>query len=389
MNKKDLSTLRRQFKTDSNSLELKQLYTAYMKKDNQNIIYTEFYSFDMKNEIEQEIYLGNFKKLLTGSLNSKIFELAFEAGESGKEGQDRCCALLDADQYSFVECCNHYVDGIAHNFSYDSDIVISFVNAKYNKPTGRKSRKGEEESLTGFDDTTYGFKFYMCSISKADSSKREIYYDADSEKFLVNSPLNMNINFSSPLEGFMFPAFCNNYADINKVVYYTAKPNCRNESLLTNILVCQYEPTAKEEQEKFEEIMRLVNNDKIKPEIMKNIYDAVNERVEANADADEPLTLNAAELREIFEESGSNNMSSFDDAFNHAAEKGFEFKASSIVPTGSRAIKISNGVADISLSPDNLGAVKQVVNAKGRKCLLIELTEDAEINGLTLETESL
>ena len=176
-----------------------------------------------------------------------------------------------------------------------------------------------------------------------------------------------------------------NSADIGKLIYYTAKSNIRNDALLENVLHCKFEPTAKEEQEKFEELLRIVNGDKIKPEIIKNIYEALGEKIEASEDADSAVTLDAAALRDIFEESGIRDLGGFEDAFNQAAEKGFEFKAASLTAGGS--VKINSGVVDISLSLEDLGAVKQVINAKGRKCLQIELNEDAEINGMVLETE--
>lgn len=387
MNKKDLSAFRRQFKTDSYQLKLKQLYTVYMKKDNQNILYAEHASFDMKSELEQEIYLTSFKKLLTGGMNSKIFELAFSDAAPEGEGQALCSELLNAERDAFIECCNKYLTKIAGNYTYDSDIVLSFVRGKYDKPIGRKSRKGEEESLNGFDDTTYGFKFVMCSVSKADDSKRGIYYDAKAERFELNSSLDKTVNLAAPIDGFMFPAFGNGYSDINKIIYYTYKANARNDALLENVLYCRNEPTSKDEREKFEEIIRLVNGETVRPEVLKNVYEAVAERLEACDEFSDPLTLNAEEILDIFQESGIKNLDSFEEAYHQAADKGFEFRAASLVPGASGTIKISSDVADISLNLEHLGAVKQVINAKGRKCLQIELSEDAEINGIALETE--
>ena len=387
MNKKDFSALRRQFKTDSNYLKLTQLYSVFMKKDNQNIVHAELSSLDMKDDAEQDIYLSNFKKLLTGSLNSKIFELAFDHEAAADEGQGLCYELLQSKQDSFPECCNKFASKIAENFEYDSDVVLSFVKGKYNKAFGKKSRKGEEESLQGFDENTYGFQFVMCSVSKVDSAKRNIYYDASTRQFEMSSSLNKIVNFPSPIDGFMFPAFSDNSADVNKIIYYTSKSNMRNDSLLSDVLHCKYELTAKEEQEKFEDIIRAVNGDKIKPGIIKDIYAAINEKIEAHEDSDTPVTLDATTIRDIFEESGIQNIDKFEETFNRTAENGFEFKAASVVSGSSGSMRITTGVADISLKPEDLGSIRQVINANGRKCLQIELSEDALIGDFTLETE--
>jgi hypothetical protein len=44
----------------------------------------------VKSEPEQEIYLGNFKKLLTGSLNTRLFELSFD--DNAPKTGGRTCA---------------------------------------------------------------------------------------------------------------------------------------------------------------------------------------------------------------------------------------------------------------------------------------------------------
>ena len=331
--------------------------------------------------------MANFKKTLTGGLDSKIFELSFDTDQPENEGQALCRQLLTTEQTSFVDSCNAYIAKLAAHFTYDHDIVISFAKGQYNKPAGKKGRGGIEDSLDGFDDTSFGLKFVLCTISKADDTKRGIYYNAATERFEVSSSLNKEIHLASPIEGFMYPAIGDFGSDVNKLLYYTAKANVRNEVLLENVLNCRYELTAKEEKERFEEILRRVSGEKIKPEILKNVYDAVSEKLEAYQDDDEIVTLDAGEIRDIFEESGVSNLEGFEEAYSQAAEKGFEFKAASLTGSSARSLKITSGVADINVSLEDLSAVRQVINARGRKCLEIELGDDAEINGITLETE--
>ncbi len=267
--------------------------------------------------------------------------------------------------------------------------MISFLKCKYNKPAGKKGRDGQEVPLDVFDETTYGFSFIMCSVNKAEAAKRNIYYDYSNKRLEISSSLNRTIGFPSPIDGFMFPAFSDNYADVNKVVYYTSKANLRNEALLSDVLCCGFEPTAKEEQEKFEEIIREVNGEKIKPQIIRDIYSVINERLEAQEETGSPVRLGVHELRDIFSECGLQNLDKLEETFNRKAEEGFEFRAASIVPSGAKSIKITAGAADISIAPEELGTVRQVIDSRGRKCLQIELGEDAVIGGFTLETEDI
>jgi hypothetical protein len=388
MNKKDLSAFRRQFKTDSYSLKINHLYTAYIKKENKKLLYAELTSFERKSEAEQEIYLAGFKKLLTGGLNTKLFELPFDDSAHENEGQALCRQLLSARGDGFAECCNTYIKRLADYYTYDSDIVVSFAVGKYNKPAGRKSRRGEADSSDGFDDTSFGYEFILCSVSRAEDSKRGIYYSAATDRFELSSTLNREINMTAPMDGFVYPAIGDFGSDVNKLLYYTAKANIRNEELLANVLHCRPDLTARDERERFDTLLRLVSGGKIRPEIVKNISGAVAEKLEAYKDDGETVTLDAAELRDIFEESGIRELGGFEDAFQQAAEEGFAFRAESLVGGSARSVRISTGVSDLSVELENLVSVRQVINARGRKCLEIELGDDAEINGIPLETEN-
>lgn len=387
MNKKDLSAFRRQFKTDSHSLKINHLYTAYIKKDNKNLLYAELTSFERKSEAEQEIYLTGFKKLLTGGLNTKIFELPFDDTIPNNEGLAICRRLLTARGEDFAECCKAYIEKLADYYTYDSDIVITFADGKYNKAAGRKSRKGEEESLDGFDDTSFGYEFVLCGISKADDSRRGIYYSAATDRFELSSSLNKEVNLPAPIDGFVYPAIGDYGPDASKLLYYTAKSNIRNEGLLANVLNCRLDLTARDERERFDALLRIVSGGKIKPEVLKNISSAVSEKLEAYQEDGETVTLDAVELRDIFEESGIQDLSGFEDAFQQAAEEGFAFRAESLVGGSARSVRISTGVSDINVELENLVSVRQIINSRGRKCLEIELADDAEINGIPLETE--
>jgi hypothetical protein len=65
-------------------------------------------------------------------------------------------------------------------------------------------------------------------------------------------------------------------------------------------------------------------------------------------------------------------------------DESHEFKANNLVP---KAIKIETKVAKLSLSPTDLKHVKYIM-FQGKRCLLLEIDEDVEIEGLKLETKT-
>src|SRR5699024_10984071 len=64
------------------------------------------------------------------------------------------------------------------------------------------------------------------------------------------------------------------------------------------------------------------------------------------------------------------------------ADEQHQFKADSLIP---KKIKINTDIANISLHPQHLKNVKYITY-QGKKCLLLEINEDVEIEGFQLET---
>ena len=83
MNKKELANIRKEFKLDSGMMKIQEIYSVYLKKDNvqidyEPIIHSEFDYFDRMDMDKKELFLGNFKKVLTGAIDTKIFDLEFQ-----------------------------------------------------------------------------------------------------------------------------------------------------------------------------------------------------------------------------------------------------------------------------------------------------------------------
>lgn len=416
MNKKDLSDIRKEFKLGSYMMPIKEVYSIYLKKDNGEIITRELNHFEMMDIEKKELYLNNFKKVLTGTIDSKIFELNFKMLNSinqldksndvidienpiNNEGQNTSLSdNLDSTQHilykalssneSIAEFADKIVDKISKNYTYDTDIVINFIKAEYYK--GNKKRK--EEAEEAIDDYVQAIEFILCSINKVDVPKKVLKFDYAEMKFKPNSALDMVINLNSPLDGFMFPSFSSQYVDINKIVYYSSKAKQMNTIFVEEVLECTIKPTAIEEKESFNAILNTVLGNKIKPDTMQEIYEKINEKLEYEEEdeEDEDPRVDMKEIKKVLEESGIENTEVVKSAFEEVCGGDYEFKVKNIVPDfESKSIKIENETTNITITPRDLSAVKQIRDKRGRKCLLIELSDDVEINGFKLETEEI
>src|SRR5690606_23519204 len=120
-------------------------------------------------------------------------------------------------------------------------------------------------------------------------------------------------------------------------------------------------------------------------------YDGIHQLIEEHEEPEPPL-LDARDVERSLADAGvaGATRERVEDALRRAADGGHdELKASRDLPkcTG-QSVKIKTKVAAITLSPQDLPHVRQVVN-KGRRYLMIELEEDAVIEGIAVKAEEL
>lgn len=387
MKKNDVSSIRKEFKLDNTKLKLGDVVSIYVKGDIKQIIGTEKEYFDRMDTEKQELYIKNFKKLLTGQLDSKVFELEFPDNKLGQNPTQR--ALIDTLQSSnFIEQAEEIALKVINNCDYQSDFMISFLRGEVYKPM--KKERGEDES--GMDDEVFSFEFFMGCVNPATIPKTALKFDFEGKAFKADIPMDVIINLTAPLDGFMFPSWRDNSADVNSVVYYSNKANTPNMEFLSKVLECDLHSTAQTEKAQFLEIVQEVVGKEIEPEKIANIYEGVNYILMRNEEEEssEIASVGLKDMEKILQSSGVENTQSLETAFMKiTGTDKYEFKASNIVPnfTG-KSIKIETNTVSISVSPQDLKNIKQV-KKDGRRYLLIEIDETANLEGFELSTEAI
>lgn len=389
MNKFDIAGIRKELKPDNVMLNIKDLYSVYLKKDNKEEPFKELTYFNMMDSEKKDLYLKNFKKVLSGAIDTKLFEIDFKNKENKDDSFSQSIlykALNSDDKENFKENLDSIVKKIADNFKYEGDIVINFARAEYFKPV----KKVNEEADESKDDDAYTFKFILCSVNKVEFPKTVLKLDYLNKQFMANSSMDCIINMDSPIEGFMFPCFNDNSSDVNRVLYYSGKAKGINIDFAENVLDCSFKKTAKEEKEEFTAVLKTVIGEEIEPETMHDIYNNLEDKMDDEEDeSGEIPKVDMQGVKEVLENSGVDDTENLEDAFVQiTGDKNSEFKIPNIMPDlNKKSIKIEGDNLNISLAPKDLKNIRQVKDEYGRKCLLIVLTEDISVEGFSLKTE--
>ncbi len=386
MNKKDVAAIRKQFKVDNDLLKISDIFNVYIMKESSEIYHHQSQPFEMLEQDQQELFMNNFKKLLTGQLDEKLFELKFERDIENSSQLVLHQGLLSSDVEDWKQRMLHIVEKMLQNKQYEMDIVVTFIKAEYLKPMKRQSEESEESER----DTVFSNPFILCSINKTQDPKKELLFDYVEKEFKYNVVVDPIINLNAPMAGFLFPCITDNAADVNHILYSAGKVNEPDPSFVEEVLNAQETITAKEDKTVFEEIVKDVTGDQLNTSTLANVYEEINRVMEDNEEEETPK-LDYRDVERVLKMSGVEdvNTEKVEAAFQHVIDdEKYELKASSILPKyKSKSIKINTKVANISISPEDLRYVRQV-NFNGKRCIMIEVEEDTVIEGFKMIPEA-
>lgn len=386
MNKKDIANIRKQFKLNNDLMKLTDIFNVYIRKESSEIYHQECQPFPLLDDEQKELFLSNFKKVLTGQLDVKLFEVKFKS-----EAEDHSQLILhhgmQADVEEWQEQMLLMVDKMFKDVQYEMDIVVTFIRGTYFKPTKRNNDETEESDR----DEVYSHPFILCSINKTEQQKKTLLFDYVEKEFKSSVEVDSIINLTAPVGGFLFPSFTDNYVDVNHVLYAAGKANQPDIHFIEEVLNGEDIMTAQEDKAVFEEIVKEVVGEEVDASTLANVYEEINRIIEEEEEEETPK-LDYKDVERVLKVSGIEDVDTdkVEMAFQKVIDdEKYEFKANSIVPNyTSKSIKIKTKVANISISPQDLKYVKQV-NLNGKRCLLIEVDEDTIIDGFKLIPETL
>ncbi|MGM8216494.1 DUF4317 domain-containing protein [Bacillaceae bacterium W0354] len=387
MNKKDIANIRKQFKVDNDLLRVKDIFNVYIMKESSEIYHHQSLPFEMLEQEQQELFMGNFKKVLSGQLDEKLFELKFQREIENSSQLILHQGLLSQETDEWKNHMLQLVEKMLDEKQYEMDIVVTFIRGEYMKPM----KAGNEEAEASERDTVYSHSFILCSVNKTQDPKKELLFDYVEKEFKYNIVVDPIINLKAPISGFLFPCFTDNAADVNRVLYSAGKANDLDYHFIEEVLNAEETMTAKEDKIVFEEIVKKVAGEQINTTTLSNVYDEIQRVVDENDD-DEIPKLDYRDVEHVLTSSGVKdvNTEKVEEAFKTVIDdEKHEFKASNVVPKyNKKSIKIETKAANISVSPQDLRYVRQV-QMGGKLYLMIELEENPLIEGFEMIPEAL
>lgn len=369
MNKKEIAEIKKQFTQDKCAIT--RICGCYVdgEKNKKTELKEAFLSLP---EEEMFKYFNIFRKALSGSIGRNLLNMEFPLETEEPGGTQDFLMQLRTSALKDENLLEEFYDKVIENYYSVENYLILLIHGVYDVPG--KAADGAEM----FDASDEVYEHILCCICPVTLTKPGLAYDEISNSFKTRV---LDRVVDMPDIGFLFPAFNDRSADIHSLLYYAAKPEELRFDFVEPVLGCEVPMSAGGQKETFQTIVEETLGDECEYEVVKNIHEKLNEMIEEKKDEPEPVVLDKAEVKRLLEYSGveEEQLSGFDEKYVAAAGENVQFMASNLANTRQFEIKTPDVI--VRVSPDRTDFV-QTKMIDGRKCLVIELNDQVEVNGI-------
>lgn len=325
-------------------------------------------------EEEMFKYFEIFRKTLSGTIGKNLLNLDFPLTSEEYGGtQDFLLRLKDSKLKDDV-LLDMYYDKIIESYEYVGNYLILVIHDVYDVP-GR-TRDGID--MEDASDEIY--EYILTCICPVALSKPGLSYHAEENTF-HNRIRDWVVGM--PETGFLFPAFNDRSSDIHSLLYYSKNAEELRDGFVEQLLGCPLPLSAGSQKETFQTLIEETLGETCDIEVVKNIHDKLTEITEEHKEDPKPIVLDKNEVKTIFADSGVSNekLEEFDKHYDETAGEKTSLLVENVMNTRTFEVKTPDVI--VKVKPDRTDLVEtKIIN--GRRCLVIPLEGDVEVNGVTI-----
>jgi len=373
LNKKEVSEIKKQLTTQKNSFT--RIAGCYVSAEKEKIT-TFSQMFQRLEEEETFKYFEIFRKTLSGSLGKNLLNMEFPMETEEEGGTQEFLYRLLKSELLDKDLLDEFYDKVIEGYTTGENYLILLLYNNYDVP-GRTSDDIEMEDASGSV-----YSYFHCAICPVDLAKPALSYDPAEQAFR-NRERDWVV--ALPELGFLFPAFDDRATDIHHILYYSKDSEDLHFDLTDKVLGCQIPLSAGLQKEAFQTVVEETLGKDCSFETVKNLHDSMQEIQQQAKDADspDPVSLDKITVRNLLEKSGATaeDMENFDQTFEENAGEGGRLMLANVI--GSRKFEVHTPDVTITVSPDRTDLVQQKI-IDGRECLVIPISDEVQVNGITV-----
>ncbi len=374
MNKKEISEIKRLLTKEHNGIE--RICGCYVDAEKNKVLeFREAFLSLPQDEVYK--YYDIFRKNFSGAIGKNMLNMGFPLEQELPGGtQERLLALRDTGLQD-DGLLEDFYDQVIVSYYHPENYLILLAYGTYDIPL--KTSDGMELE----DASDYVYSFVICSLCPVQLSKAGLRYNA--EENTISERLRDWL-IEMPEQGFLYPAFTDRNTDVHSLLYYAKKSEEVSYDLMESVLGCTQPVTAGAQKESFQEIVETALGDSCSYEVVRNIHDTLNELVEEAKENPDPVELDCADLRRVLARSGADeeSLEAFEASYEEHLGRDQKVMAKNISETRKFEIKSADVVVKVNPLRSDLVETRVI---DGRQCLVIELNDAVEVNGIRVVPE--
>lgn len=372
MNKKEISEIKKQYTEQRCPVE--RICGCYVDGEkNKKTLFREAF-LSLPEEVFFK-YLNIFRKAMSGTLGKNLLNMEFPL-ETEQEGAPH--DLLMKLRFTGLKddaVLEEFYDRVINSYYYVGNYLILLIHGVYDIP-GKTSDGLEME-----DASEEVYDHIMCCICPVNLSKPGLSYHEAENCFASR---NQDWLVENPLIGFLFPAFHDRSTDIHSLLYYNQKPEEPADDFVDSVLGCSMPLTAGSQKETFQNLVQETLGEECSYELVRTIHENLNEMIEEQKEEPMPVILQKQDVKNLLAQSGveEERLSEFDQKFEEAAGERGTLVAANVANTRKFEIKTPDVMIQVNPARADLVETKLV---NGKKCLVIEINDSVEVNGIPVK----
>lgn len=375
MHKKEVLEIRKQYKPEECSIT--RICGCYVN-GNKEIVAQSRDAFLSLPDEEIFKYLTIFKQTLSGTIGKNLINMEFPLEQEMPGGTQEFLLQLRESKLQDDMLLEEFYQKIIENYYYGENYYIILIHVAYDIPG--KSTDGSEM----FDASDEVYEYLLCSICPVQLSKEGLCYNPETNH-MENRIRDWLVE--PPVKGFLFPAFNDRSTDIHGLLYFSKQAEDLQPEFIENALGCTFPMSAGSQKNTFQSVVMNTLGEECEYDVIRNIHDGLNDILEEAKESPEPPVLTKPELKRLLSNSGvtEERMETFDTNFDHIAGEKAEFLVPNIAETRKFSIETPDIVIKVNSERADLVETR-VIN--GRRCLVIEMTDQVEVNGVPIRNKA-
>ena len=376
MNKKEISEIKKRFTKTKCSIS--RICGCYVDAEKEKRMTLKEAFLGLPEE-EMFKYIDIFRKTLSGSIGKTLLNMEFPTEqETSEDGTQRFLMKLVESGLEDEELLNQFYDKVIETYQYPENYFIILVHDAYDIP------KITSDGIENFDASEYVYDYILCSICPVKLTKPGLSYNTETNH--IQDRIRDWL-FQPPELGFLFPAFNDRNTDIHSLLYYTRKSDEVDLAFTDELLGCHLPLPAGSQKETFNAIIEESLGRDCEYDIVKSIHENLNEMVEENKENPEPLALDKTDMSKLLQKSGveQEKIETFEERFDESIGEKEVLMADNISNT--RTFEVRTPDVTVRVNPERTDLVETRI-IDGVPCLVIELNDLVEVNGIQVVAEN-